>query len=690
MQDGVRCDFFFDVKLNNQPEVLPKSSCYNPSNMKSQDQKENDVIHAQGIIFCIEIITTHISYGHHFMTLVFFFDLMIKLRIWIKSLLVSLHQFLNPRTKGSINPDNPNYRSLTKPTQLSQTIKIWEPTKLLQISAIHDINPVGKLKKNGLGESLAGGSLKHPPTTTKTRMSHSRCHSLPKPNFKSAKATGKPLFPQLSYFHHHIRPYTMNHNMLEIIKLNYSLLKALCSPHSQGFFHPGEYHLKLRPSSPKIRLNLCTISNQHTTVIISSVYDQFKRKHLHASAMETFLVFLLVNCRHPHERINKLFNFFFEFKFGFFFFSFMCFYQNLCKNPHGGILKASNLQLNSSLNFQCLCSGDDICEQTSCGSLPALKALICLHDSPIIGVGCSPARLSKVGHVAQLMFIITLKNQTTFQDVSKNLRKKKKKNIKIFSNPLMKGFWDHEILSLILDRNLAHPLPRLPQKSHVSPTWTAPNAINKPGMNKLKDPNNFSGFYHTVLNEQHVPKGHTLPKFEVKVARKKFFVFLAALKKELIIQNLDKLVVWPTDGYNYSGHLIWLTFQNKFRTTFIIWAQFNSNSSWGGGAQLLSLDNLTDKSSGTYFMRSSSYKIFFSGGTKSPWEPVKKRWKLSGAFTKARNYLESAQRLPKDVHDQILMQRPRGLDNHPCLQEEGLCWASTPKRDMNESTRASV
>ncbi|KNZ56614.1 hypothetical protein VP01_2364g1 [Puccinia sorghi] len=47
------------------------------------------------------------------------------------------------------------------------------------------------------------------------------------------------------------------------------------------------YQLNLVPSSPRIRLNLCTTYNQHTT-IISSVYDQL-RKHLHASSMETFL-----------------------------------------------------------------------------------------------------------------------------------------------------------------------------------------------------------------------------------------------------------------------------------------------------------------------------------------------------------------------------------------------------------------
>ncbi|KNZ56537.1 hypothetical protein VP01_237g4 [Puccinia sorghi] len=57
-----------------------------------------------------------------------------------------------------------------------------------------------------------------------------------------------------------------------------------------GFFYlGGRYQLNLGPSSPNIRLNLCTTYNQHTTGI-SSVYDHIQRKHLHESAMETALV----------------------------------------------------------------------------------------------------------------------------------------------------------------------------------------------------------------------------------------------------------------------------------------------------------------------------------------------------------------------------------------------------------------
>ncbi|KNZ62510.1 hypothetical protein VP01_1260g2 [Puccinia sorghi] len=49
------------------------------------------------------------------------------------------------------------------------------------------------------------------------------------------------------------------------------------------------FKLKLLPSSPKNRLKLCTTYSQHKTGI-SSVYDQVKRKQLHASSMESSLL----------------------------------------------------------------------------------------------------------------------------------------------------------------------------------------------------------------------------------------------------------------------------------------------------------------------------------------------------------------------------------------------------------------
>ncbi|KNZ63229.1 hypothetical protein VP01_116g2 [Puccinia sorghi] len=79
-----------------------------------KNQNENVLIHAEGCMFCVEMIITHISYSHHFMTLIFFFYVMIALRICVTALLVSL----------SISQS----KSLTKPTQLSQPIKIGAST----------------------------------------------------------------------------------------------------------------------------------------------------------------------------------------------------------------------------------------------------------------------------------------------------------------------------------------------------------------------------------------------------------------------------------------------------------------------------------------------------------------------------------------------------------------------------------
>ncbi|KNZ47110.1 hypothetical protein VP01_666g5 [Puccinia sorghi] len=150
-----------DVKLNNQPDVFPKSSCYHPYNMR--------------LIFCLEMIITHISYGHHFITLIFF-------------LFLTLSQ---------------------------QSVQ--------------------------------------------------------------------------------------NHKMLYIIILISSLFWL--SKHCDCIIAKSQFATNLRKIySPKIRLNLCTTYNQHTTGI-SSVYHQVQRKHLHASAMETSLV--KFKCNYFKMKLNK-------------------------------------------------------------------------------------------------------------------------------------------------------------------------------------------------------------------------------------------------------------------------------------------------------------------------------------------------------------------------------------------------
>ncbi|KNZ57819.1 hypothetical protein VP01_2063g2 [Puccinia sorghi] len=138
-----------DAKLKNQPDALPKSSCYHPSNKvrysfhllkKSyttfahpifleiifefqknvKNPYENVVINAQGLMFCLEIIITHISY--------------------VKALLVSLYQFFQ-----------------------SMSIRTLHKT--------HTTLPTNKnfLASQNFSYLVGGASLKHPPTKTHTR-----------------------------------------------------------------------------------------------------------------------------------------------------------------------------------------------------------------------------------------------------------------------------------------------------------------------------------------------------------------------------------------------------------------------------------------------------------------------------------------------------------------------------------------
>ncbi|KNZ48424.1 hypothetical protein VP01_567g3 [Puccinia sorghi] len=95
----VTCD---DVNLKNQPDVFPKSSCYHSSNMNKWHEATEFIqfssLMSLGLMFCPEMIITHISYCHHFMTLIFFLYVTMTFQMRIKTWLVSLHQFLNPIT----------------------------------------------------------------------------------------------------------------------------------------------------------------------------------------------------------------------------------------------------------------------------------------------------------------------------------------------------------------------------------------------------------------------------------------------------------------------------------------------------------------------------------------------------------------------------------------------------------------
>ncbi|KNZ58403.1 hypothetical protein VP01_1936g1 [Puccinia sorghi] len=277
--------------------VAGRSLKHSPTNTNTNTRawKANQ-ISSSSQFFCLEMIITHISYSHHFMTLIFFFYVRIALRICIKFLLVSYHQFLNPKSIGSITPENPNHGILTKPTQLSQPIKKFQPTKTFPIN-----------KTLVWVSHLAGQTniLSKPIISFSSSEDEPLLISLsPKPVFKSAKATvwcpatmnwGRIwLLDRLTALRKNGNTESQHvlHDQTYFSTLLF--LKSLLFHHGQGLFlffqrlNFRGYQLNIGPSSPKIRLNLCTPYKHHTTCI-SSVYDQVQRKHWHASTMETAL-----------------------------------------------------------------------------------------------------------------------------------------------------------------------------------------------------------------------------------------------------------------------------------------------------------------------------------------------------------------------------------------------------------------
>ncbi|KNZ54698.1 hypothetical protein VP01_287g1 [Puccinia sorghi] len=228
----------------------------------------------------------------------------------------SISKYKSIRTKlNKTNTTLPNNKNLICSLDLNQPD-----------CEIHDITQL-----------VVGGSLKHPPTSANTRawkakkissaskslifppwkMSRSQCHSSPTLSSNLPRLL-KPLCPQLSAFHHNIQLYVMNHN---IIKLNSPL--GYSSNHCDCIIEKGILYLgggfdcfqhEIKQScnlvmkylySPQIRLKLCTNYNQHTTGF-SSVFDQFHRKHLHASAMETALVIKIT--REKNHTLLMIFN----------------------------------------------------------------------------------------------------------------------------------------------------------------------------------------------------------------------------------------------------------------------------------------------------------------------------------------------------------------------------------------------
>ncbi|KNZ52459.1 hypothetical protein VP01_3567g2 [Puccinia sorghi] len=219
------------------------------------------------VFFFLEMIITHIIYSHYFMTFIFFFYVMISLRIWINALLLSLHKFSNPKSTVSITPDNPHHGILTKPTQLSQTIKIsLNSLSYCSWKAEKEIKPLFESCKAKPIYSAIPSSL-FPPQ----KMHHSCFHSPP-----SLPLNLPRLLCQVFDFVYGDRVELLpsakqsaqNHNMIYIIKLISPL----------GYSSNHFYFI---------------ISKGFSYLGISSVYEQVQGKHLHASAMDTGLVKVL-------------------------------------------------------------------------------------------------------------------------------------------------------------------------------------------------------------------------------------------------------------------------------------------------------------------------------------------------------------------------------------------------------------
>ncbi|KNZ51416.1 hypothetical protein VP01_3966g2 [Puccinia sorghi] len=112
--------------INNQPDVLPNSSCYNPSNMKKSSFHlvNKSYIYFAHPIFLEIIFEFQMTVKDHkedeLWTPFYDLDIIFLCYDHIENVDKSL-----AKSKGLINPDNPNHRSLKKPTKLSQTKKIW-------------------------------------------------------------------------------------------------------------------------------------------------------------------------------------------------------------------------------------------------------------------------------------------------------------------------------------------------------------------------------------------------------------------------------------------------------------------------------------------------------------------------------------------------------------------------------------
>ncbi|KNZ60194.1 hypothetical protein VP01_1598g4 [Puccinia sorghi] len=262
-----------DFKLKNQPDLLPNSSCY-------MNKLENEVIHAQRLNFCLEMIITDFSYGHHFMTLIFLcYDHIENVKKSLVSEPPSISQSNSIRTAKTIiditqklnktNTTLPNKKK--KPTQtfpylvaggsLKQphTLELGRPTK-------------DPLKVNPLFSSLEDELL---PLTLS-----------PKPVFKSLNATVSSFCLWVLFNDIEETPLPTAEILMTALSKNFSA-ESQHALHNQTYSFTWLFLKALCNQFTKELLNLCTTYSQHTkryqlsigpTLVILENEDAKKKK----------------------------------------------------------------------------------------------------------------------------------------------------------------------------------------------------------------------------------------------------------------------------------------------------------------------------------------------------------------------------------------------------------------------------
>ncbi|KNZ57294.1 hypothetical protein VP01_2191g1 [Puccinia sorghi] len=278
---------FVDVKLNNQTDVLPKSSFYHLSNMSKTHMKIlllklKELFYDLDILFscyyCIENMNKILAseppsiFQSKFIRTV-------KTKIH-KTPATELIQFSSMMT-SSIPPDAPDHGSFTKPTQLSQPIKNSWLSNKLTVQFMKCLHLEGQ--PNTLCKPILSFSHK--------KMNHLCFHSPPSLSLNVPRLLCR-VFDFVEDFQPSAQQSVQNQNMLYIIKLIFSL--GYFSKHSnlkpiyKIFFVELQRisTLNLGPISPKsgstcaqLTTKTQQVSSQYMTKFRDSTFIQVPWKH---------------------------------------------------------------------------------------------------------------------------------------------------------------------------------------------------------------------------------------------------------------------------------------------------------------------------------------------------------------------------------------------------------------------------